>query len=538
MTAARGLRHAALAGLLAAAAGGGWLACQDGSFDYQPGYDFAAAHFVFRVQTPSKADLLFVVDSSGSMREEQDALRASILALLNELARRDTDYRVGVTSTDMVEQWGDSLLPCDADSDCHGQGLPSSWECKHDCPDRVSRCVERVTYDLGDGATEVPLCVSPIHDGKRGRLIAVNDNGHVLDRRDIAAIVGPADAEREIARRLAENIFGIGVYGSGYEQGLKASAWAVGVNPDDVVDPINPALDLTLPGQANSYRRPGEANASSWVRPDAMLAVILLSDEEDCSYPTLLETYFLSDVERNLPASTSCYVDKAQLRPASQFRDLLIAKKGRASRVALGFIGGVTPATVFPATLGDALVEGQPGDCRLSGGAVDEQCACFAQSYDPEVVGLCPFTALDKTDVAPGGVAANFVCGQHCCEAMAGGRYFEFATGIARHRLDSICQADYSRALAEIALIATLPCFELNVTPACTDPARITQFVSVTRNGNLLPNAEEGSATVGWYYRRDTNELCLNGLDRLLDDEYDVYILHTSDNGRVRGCES
>ena len=52
--------------------------CQNETFDFQPGYNFDAAHMSFKVETPSKADILFVIDDSGSMREEQEKLIAEI----------------------------------------------------------------------------------------------------------------------------------------------------------------------------------------------------------------------------------------------------------------------------------------------------------------------------------------------------------------------------------------------------------------------------------------------------------------------------
>src|SRR5687768_5024703 len=78
--------------------------CQGYDFVYQPDTNREGTHLHFDVQTPSKADILFVVDNSVSMREEQTALRNSINELLtppNGLAGLDTSYRIAIVSTDV-----------------------------------------------------------------------------------------------------------------------------------------------------------------------------------------------------------------------------------------------------------------------------------------------------------------------------------------------------------------------------------------------------------------------------------------------------
>ena len=70
-------------------------ACQDYDYVFQPDADREGTHLRFIVQQPSKADIVFVIDNSRSMRDEQDALKASIGQMLDLLAPRDTSYRIG-----------------------------------------------------------------------------------------------------------------------------------------------------------------------------------------------------------------------------------------------------------------------------------------------------------------------------------------------------------------------------------------------------------------------------------------------------------
>lgn len=57
---------------------------------------------VVQVTVPS-VDVLFVIDNSGSMIEEQDALKASFAKFMNYFMGSGLDWHVGVVSTDMVD---------------------------------------------------------------------------------------------------------------------------------------------------------------------------------------------------------------------------------------------------------------------------------------------------------------------------------------------------------------------------------------------------------------------------------------------------
>ncbi len=70
-----------------------------------------------------KMDILFVVDSSGSMAEEQASLGENFGSLMGELERLGIDFRVAVTSTDACQ----SSLPSDLSQRRCPMGGPSSF---------------------------------------------------------------------------------------------------------------------------------------------------------------------------------------------------------------------------------------------------------------------------------------------------------------------------------------------------------------------------------------------------------------------------
>ena len=43
----------------------------------------------------------------------------------------------------------------------------------------------------------------------------------------------------------------------------------------------------------------------------------------------------------------------------------------------------------------------------------------------------------------------------------------------------------------------------------------------------VLATQPVGSSDPGWYYDWAENKVCLTGLDRLIGDFYDIFILHT-----------
>ncbi|MCP4445734.1 MAG: hypothetical protein GY811_10395 [Myxococcales bacterium] len=156
-----------------------------------------------------KLDLLFVIDDSGGMREEQDAMAAAFPSLLNELQALEgglPDLHIAVVSTNLGA--GPYGLP-----GCEGQG-------DNGVP-RGTNCV--------DGAF-----LADEDDGNGGRTI--NYEGTLADTFSCMARVGTD--------------------GCGFEQPL---------------DSMRRALDRSLAG------------GNDFLRTDAQLGVIFLTDEDDCS---------------------------------------------------------------------------------------------------------------------------------------------------------------------------------------------------------------------------------------------------------------
>ncbi len=62
-------------------------------------------------RTNSKVDILWIVDSSGSMREEQSYLGQNFSSFISRLALTNSDFQVGVTTTDVCASGSPLLVP-------------------------------------------------------------------------------------------------------------------------------------------------------------------------------------------------------------------------------------------------------------------------------------------------------------------------------------------------------------------------------------------------------------------------------------------
>ena len=183
---------------------------------------------------PRQLDLLFVIDTSGSTREEQAALAAAMPALLTHLEQRPGGMpgtHIGVVSSDM-------------------------------------------------GAGPMPIGSSCRPAGDRGALQVRAGCG--LDPAQARFINVGADREPNFTGTLAETVgclVQLGSDGCGYDQPL--------VSMEAAVSP-----------------RPGNSENWGFQRAGALLAVVILADEDDCSgEPT---STFYQDVRPGEGMSLRC----------------------------------------------------------------------------------------------------------------------------------------------------------------------------------------------------------------------------------------
>lgn len=212
----------------------------------------------------SKVDVLLVIDNSPSMSPKQKALGSQIGRLMRSLQQLDIDSQVGIVSTDIGTQtapgvsWGgigvcdsyegdDGVLQSAACSTRTTGSSEARAACSTLCPDSkfVPTDGRRYIRSAG-GTTNVPASIEL--DPMTGKMIDT----------------GPEKALRCMGL--------IGDGGCGIESPLEA---------------IKRALD--------GHRRENDG----FLRPDALLAVLIISDEDDCSVQ-------LARRSEHNPATRSC----------------------------------------------------------------------------------------------------------------------------------------------------------------------------------------------------------------------------------------
>ncbi|MCU0663372.1 MAG: hypothetical protein MUC50_13730 [Myxococcota bacterium] len=262
-------------------------------------------------------DVLLVVDNSASMAEEQQTLATSIYNLVMSVAnpapgsgigRPVSDVRVAVATTDLGLQYGGHPGPSGlALGGCREQGDNGSLSQYGpdlivelqagviECAPEGSQCPTGWSCDAGRCSPEPGGTVAFTCPAVSGLFASSDEVGIGFDLALRAAC-------------LAQ----VGTTGCGFEQQLEASLVTLAHHPE-------------------------------LVRDNALLAVIVVSDEEDCSVADngLFETNEFSDplsvnMACNYPARNEEF-----LYPTSRFREELVALKGNPDAVVFAAFAGV-----------------------------------------------------------------------------------------------------------------------------------------------------------------------------------------------------
>lgn len=274
------------------------------------------------VDVPDQADILFVVDDSGSMAGEQENLATSFEAFVSGLdaenadrvarGKAPIDYRIAVTSTSVRQAWLD---------DAGNRQVVTTYQ-----------------RDVGcNSAYPITALTTPYPDGT---LMAAPGR---------PAILTTADFEQDRAGTIAafQDNARVGTCGSGQEMGLLAMRHALEKQPD-------------------------------FVRPGSRLMVVLVSDEQDCSDPDGRVSLDLS-----LPTGEGACVQEAAkpdgglLGPVSDYADFL--RSTPASSVIVGTVVSAVPGD------GGGWVPGICDDpaCEAACAGADPRTDCWCGGQSP-----------------------------------------------------------------------------------------------------------------------------------------------------------
>ncbi|MEX1363780.1 MAG: hypothetical protein AB1Z98_11675 [Nannocystaceae bacterium] len=219
--------------------------------------------------TERAVDIIFVVDNSGTMGDEQAVLVQSIEGLLSTLdaAVPPVDYRIAVTTTDDGNPW------------CQVSG-PQAGEF------RATSCRSRESEFVFMGAQTIEAYEVACAAG-----CSIDDLGLPEPWVDVVNSMGSSNVPGDQVAETLRCMLPQGINGCGFEQPLE-STWKAVRRTQTNTDP------------AFAFRRPG-----------SLLAVMVVTDEADCSsnddWDTIFEDtgnrVFWSDPESPAPSSAVCW---------------------------------------------------------------------------------------------------------------------------------------------------------------------------------------------------------------------------------------
>ena len=354
------------------------VSCQDYGFEEVPSSVVREKRFTQTISASTEVDILFVVDNSRSMVGEQTAIGESFSNFSDVLDEKfgPGKYRIAVITTGMTrntvtDETSNACLPCPVDN-------PELYSCINETGEN-GRFQDRIGKNTG--TPDAPVYV--FETNQECRVISSDNKSCFYDK-----------------NQRKGTIF-VGVRGCGYERGLA---------------PIKSALSKPL---IDSYN-------ADFLRDNATLAVVVISDEEDCGevgdiseetgYSARVCYYAAKGVD-HLGALNDPGGKPYQLTPISEYYDFLVGlKKGRKELVKFAAIIGVED--------------------------IDNPSTTEIEYQDEKIRSSC----------------ATPNCSGIYCSAQPGTRYIQLAQLFGDNGLvTTICQDDFSETMTELGSFVACP---------------------------------------------------------------------------------
>lgn len=361
-----------------------------------------------------QVDVLFVIDNSNSMLEEQVTLARELPRMVQILAS------------------GDRTPETDLDNEDPGVRFQPV----------KSLHLGVVSTNMGANGNAVPGCMGQGDDAVLLAGGAAGDPACTAAYPQYLEFAAVDDEARNLANAAALGadfacVSQLGTFGCGLEQQLEAALKAVAYEGQriDIYDPVGEPELLTFSG--NTPGHGGGAN-DGFVRDDSVLAVVVVTDEDDCSIPDSSRDLFsletssaFADEPLNLRCGMHSDPSDPTLHPIERYAEGLKGlRPGKPEQVIFAAIAGVPP------DLGQQLAEG-----TLSIRELLEQPLMQFRPADEVVV-------ADTLPVASCNTASGVAFPPRRLVAVAD--EFNVPGGVQNGVVRSICEDDYGPALEAV----------------------------------------------------------------------------------------
>jgi hypothetical protein len=245
-----------------------------------------------------KVDILFMIDNSRSMADKQQVIALALTDLVQSLVNPPC---LNASLEPIENQPESGLDPCPA-------GSVRAYEAVNDIHIGV------VSSSIGGhGSDSCP-------DQENGTCVPApnftnNDKGHLLDRVDAcgggsvptyqgfgflawdptAKLTPPGESDRDVlAQSFKEIVLGAGQIGCGYEAPME-SWYRFLVDPE----PYQSISVIENKAQPEGLDQTVLDQRAAFLRPDSLLAIVMLSDENDCSTKEFGQFFFANQLKNS-----------------------------------------------------------------------------------------------------------------------------------------------------------------------------------------------------------------------------------------------
>ncbi len=239
-----------------------------------------------------KIDLLLAIDNSISMADKQAILAAAVPDLVNRLVTPNCVDDDGVANGEVVDTAGEC-----------GDGF------KPEFPPIRNINVGIISSSLGD--LTAGSCASVANPDDHARLLSRGGAGTVPTYKDKGFLAWDPDKKREgegdaptLISNLGDLVVGVGQVGCGYEMQLESILRFL-VDPAPYESLVKDGGNLAKSGTDQVILQ----QRSDFLRADSLLAILILSDENDCSIDVGGQGYLTLKPDPFFKATSECADD-------------------------------------------------------------------------------------------------------------------------------------------------------------------------------------------------------------------------------------
>lgn len=370
------------------------------------------------------ADILFVIDNSGSMAEEQENLA------------RNASSSSSSSPNNLCDASGYANLRSYLDANpglAQEQYEPSYKAIFEQCGFIERLQLFKNHFHIGVISTDMNNCDRP---GSTASRASVPQLGCLQASAQDPNLTVLTWETPDLANKFANIIRNIGVYGSPYEQGLGSA--------ENFLTAGHPVADSS---QCGASQRDCSADLTNFLRETApnasgdevatKLVVVFMTDEEDCSNANA--------IDETVPGNTSlCYTNPELLTNTEHFVNFFKRVKDKSELVSMGLIAGLyddgtgmIPEGCKEAASGDATNACDP--------AQGNSVATCNMCVNGEPICAC-HPHIDAADCQGAEQPAT-----NCCQADPATRYNKVVKQMYSFKTDTLCRSSYKDTMISIA---------------------------------------------------------------------------------------